>query len=133
MLALRVYVEGVTGDYGDIPFYDLPQLGGPLLLRGYDLARFRDRVAGLASAEYQWDLNSKWLSAFLFVDAGRTYQALDDLTLAGARFGYGGGIEFHTKSSFLGRFAIASSSDGGLLFNLSFDPVYDVKARVERK
>jgi hypothetical protein len=133
VLALRVYLEGVTEKLDDISFYDLPQLGGPLLLRGYDLARFRDRVAGLASAEYQWDLSNQWLSGFVFLDVGRTYPSLDDLTFADSRVGFGGGLEFHTKTSYLSRFSVASSGDGGLFFNLSFDPVYEVKARVERR
>jgi hypothetical protein len=133
VLALRVYLEGVSGDYDEVPFNDLPGLGGALLLRGYDGGHFRDRVAGLASAEYQWDLSSEWFSAFAFADAGRVFPDLDSVSLEELRLGFGGGVELHTKTSFLGRLSLASSVDGGLFAILSFDPVYDVKARVERK
>jgi outer membrane protein assembly factor BamA len=133
LLAFRVYGEGVIGDLDqDIPFVDVPRLGGPLLLRGYDQDRFRDRVLGLASAEYQWDLGYM-LTGFLFVDAGRVYPKLDEIEIKDMRVGYGGGIQLQTPGSFIGRLGIASSIDGGLLFNLSLDPVYDPKARVERK
>jgi hypothetical protein len=133
LLAFRVYGEGVTGDLDqDIPFVDVPRLGGPLLLRGYDQDRFRDRVLGLASAEYQWDLGYM-LTGFLFVDAGRVYPKLDEIEIKDMRVGYGGGIQLQTPGSFIGRVGVASSIDGGLLFNLSLDPVYDPKGRVERK
>jgi len=133
LLALRAYMEGVIGDLdADIPFVDVPRLGGPILLRGYDLDRFRDRVLGLGSAEYQWDLGFM-LTGFVFVDAGRVYPKLDELELKDMRVGYGGGIQVQTANSFIGRISLATSIDGGLLFNLSLDPVYDPKARVERK
>jgi hypothetical protein len=133
LLALRVYLEGVIGDLDEnIPFVDLPRLGGPLLLRGYDQDRFRDRVLGLGSAEYQFDIGYM-LTGFLFVDAGRVYPKLDEIELKDMRVGYGGGLQMQTPNSFIGRFSVASSIDGGLLFNFSLDPIYDPKARVERK
>ncbi len=131
-LALRLFAEGVTGSYDEVSFYDLPLLGGPLLLRGYDRDQFRDRVSGLASAEYQFDAIA-FLSGFVFADAGRVFSDVDELEFDGMRLGFGGGIQFHTSGSFLGRFTVATSKDGGFFLTLSFDPVYDVKARVERK
>ncbi|HWM84696.1 MAG TPA: BamA/TamA family outer membrane protein [Kofleriaceae bacterium] len=132
LLALRAYMEGVDGDLDEVPFVDLPRLGGPLLLRGYDQDRFRDRVLGLTSAEYQFDMGYM-LTGYVFVDAGRVYPELRDIELKDIRVGYGGGIQLQTPGSFLGRVSVATSIDGGLLFNLSLDPVYDPKARVERK
>jgi hypothetical protein len=125
-------MEGVTGGYREVSFYDLPRLGGPLLLRGFDLDQYRDRVAGLGSAEYQFDA-SDLISGFTFVDVGRVFPRPQDIELTGMRVGFGGGIEIHSKRSFIGRFTVASSTDGGLFFSLSFDPIYDTKARVERK
>lgn len=132
LIALRAYVEGMVGDLDEIPFVDLPRLGGPLLLRGYERDRFRDRVLALTSAEYQFDIGHM-VAGFLFVDAGRVYPELSELAFEDIRVGYGGGLQVHTPKSFIGRFSVASSIDGGLLFNLSLDPVYDPKARVERK
>ena len=125
-------MEGVAGDLENVPFVDLPRLGGPILLRGYDRDRFRDRILGLTSAEYEFDLGYAF-TGFLFVDAGRVYPDLSDLSLDDVRFGYGGGLQLQTEKAFLGRVGLASSTDGGLIFTLSLDPVYDPKARVERK
>ncbi len=132
VLILRGLVEEVRGTIDQIPFADLPRLGGPLLLRGYDQDRFRDRAYALGSAEYIFDLTNL-LSAFAFVDAGRVYRALEDAELEDLRVGYGGGIQIQTDHSYIGRISLASSIDGGLLFHLSLDPIYDPKARVERK
>jgi len=132
LIALRVYVEGVSGDDDEIPFVDLPRLGGPLLLRGYLRDRFRDRVLGLASIEYQFDIGHMF-TGFLFGDAGRVYPALSDVKIEDIRLAYGGGLQMQTPKSFIGRVSVATSTDGGLIFNFSFDPVYDPKARVERK
>jgi Omp85 superfamily domain len=133
LLAFRYYMEGVIGDLDqDVPFVDLPRLGGPILLRGYDQDRFRDRVLAMGSAEYQFDIGYM-LTGFLFVDAGRVYPKLDELEFKDMRVGYGGGIQLQTPGSFIGRVTAATSIDGGLLLNLSLDPVYDPKARVERK
>jgi hypothetical protein len=132
VLVLRGMVEEVKGNADQIPFADLPRLGGPLLLRGYDQDRFRDRAFALTSAEYIFDLTNL-LAAFAFADAGRVYHALDDAELEDIRVGYGGGLQVQTDHSYIGRVSLASSIDGGLLFHLSLDPVYDPKARVERK
>jgi hypothetical protein len=132
VLVLRGLAEEVRGTIDQIPFADLPRLGGPLLLRGYDQDRFRDRALALSSAEYIFDLTNL-LSAFTFVDAGRVYRELADAELEDIRVGYGGGLQIQTDHSYIGRISLASSIDGGLLFHLSLDPVYDPKARVERK
>jgi outer membrane protein assembly factor BamA len=128
---LRVLAEEVRGAEDEIPFVDLPRLGGPTLLRGYTRDRFRDRAMALGSAEYQFDLGPL-LSGFLFVDGGRVFPTLADVTAEGIRVGYGGGLQMQTIKSFVGRFNVASSVDGGIFLNLSFDPVYDPHARVER-
>jgi hypothetical protein len=135
-LALRALFEGVTGTYQDVPFVDLPRLGGPLLLRGYDLDRFRDRAMALFSAEYQWDL-SQMLGGVLFVDTGRVFRSFDDFNFKNYRLGYGFALQAHRKNSFLFRFGIASTIDAAdernILFTFSFDPVYDPRARVDRR
>lgn len=131
VLVLRVMAQEVRGDSDEIPFVDLPRLGGPTLLRGYDRDRFRDRAMALGSAEYLFDLFPGF-AAYVFTDAGRVYPRLQDAALEEIRVGYGGGLQFHTLKSFVGRANVASSIDGGIFFNLSLDPVYDPTARVER-
>ncbi len=131
VLALRLYAEGVSSPVDELPFVDLPSLGGPRFLRGYQLDRFRDRIATVGSAEYLWDLGTRF-AGVLFVDAGRVWRRWKDLELEGIRVGYGMGMQMHTRSSFLMRLDVSSSIDGGFFFNLGFDPVYDVRDRAGR-
>lgn len=130
ILVLRATLEGVTGSLADVPFIDLPKLGGPVLLRGYQQDRFRDRQAGMASAEYQWGVDRN-VSAFVFTDVGRVWRGYDDFAdteLGDLRVGFGGGLQLHSMKSFLARLMLAGSKDGDFLFLFSFDPLYD-KAR----
>ncbi len=131
ILILRLYGETVVADDGKIPFTDFSRLGGRTLLRGYAIDRFRDKTAALASAEYQWELTTN-LSAFLFADAGRVWNKLADVELDSFRLGLGGGLQLHSAETFLARIDFASSIDGGFFVNLSLDPVYDTRARMER-
>ena len=131
VLVLRALAEQVSGDMEHIPFSDLPRLGGPILLRGYERDRFRDRAMALTSAEYQFDVLAN-LAGYVFVDAGRVYPSLADVSVEGVRVGYGGGVQFHTQRSFVARANVASSVDGGIFFNLTFDPVHEPRSRVER-
>jgi len=132
VIAARITGEAITGDVDEVPFTELPFLGGPSLLRGYTIERFRDRVAAVATLEYQWDL-SRFFLASVFVDAGRVYSGLDDLTLDDLRVGYGIALEGHTKSAFGARVSLASSIDGGVFVNLYLDPFFEVTPRVERR
>ncbi|MBX3160723.1 MAG: BamA/TamA family outer membrane protein [Deltaproteobacteria bacterium] len=130
-LSLRFHGEGVTGERDEVPFTELPSLGGAVYLRGYLLERFRDRVAAVATAEYQWDL-SRALHASVFGDVGRVYPGLDDLTLDGLRFGFGIALEMHSHNALLGRISLATSIDGGAFVNFYLDPVHAVQSRLER-
>ena len=130
VLATRLQGEAI-GD-GDATFTELPQLGGALQLRGYPWDRFRDRVAALGSVEYQWDLTRN-LTASLFVDAGRVSPSLDELSIDGMRVGYGVGLGVQTTTSFVGQASLASSKDGGLFLNFTFDPVFRVSPREDRR
>jgi hypothetical protein len=132
VLVARLYGEAVTGTLDEVPFTQLPQLGGKVLLRGYPTDRFRDRVAALGSLEYRWDLSFR-LTGSLFVDAGRVYRSVRDLGVEDLRVGYGIGIEYHSHDSFVGQLSLASSIDGGVFVNVAFDPVFDLDPRVERR
>lgn len=131
-LALRFHGEGVTGERMETPFTELPTLGGPFMLRGYNVNRFRDRVAAVASAEYAWDLSEK-VGASVFVDAGRVFAGLDELSLDNTRVGFGLGLQAHTAHFLLTRAQIASSIDGGAFLNLVFEPSFEPQPRVTRR
>lgn len=132
VLAFRAHAEAVTGELDEVPFTDLPRLGGKQSLRGYPLDRFRDRVAALGSVEYTWDL-TRTINASLFVDAGRVYRSVSDASLDDMRVGYGAGLEAHSERSFVGRVSLASSIDGGVFLDFSVDPIFDLDRRVDRR
>jgi hypothetical protein len=132
VVSARFHGEAVSAELDEVPFNELPYLGGPMWLRGYASERFRDRVAAVGTVEYTWDL-SRLVFASVFVDAGRVYAGLDDLTLDGLRWGYGLALEGHSDTSLAARISIASSSDGGVYVNLYLDPVSYVEPRVRRK
>jgi hypothetical protein len=129
VLILHFHAEGVTRSLDEVPFTELPALGGPTYLRGYALDQFRDRIAALGSLAYGWDLSQSY-SARLFTDVGRVYPSLDELSLRDLRVGYGLAVEVHNADSFVLEASLGSSIDGGLFLNLSFNPVYDIQERV---
>jgi hypothetical protein len=127
VLWLRFLGEGVTDNLDEIPYFELPYLGGDFL-RGYDFARFRDRVSGLGTAQYFWDM-ARGMDAFLFVDVGRVYGSIDQVTLHDLRAGFGGGIQMYTAGDFLFAASVASSIDGGLFFTVTLAPYWDRRPR----
>ncbi len=131
VLIARLHTEAVTGSRDDVPFTELPRLGGLMYLRGYPLDRFRDRYASFGSLEYEWDL-AYVMSASVFVDAGRVYEFPSD-AFGHLRVGYGFGLEAHSAKSFVLQASVASSIDGGLMFNLAFNPVMNLEERVRRR
>ncbi|MBA2541105.1 MAG: hypothetical protein H0V17_15805 [Deltaproteobacteria bacterium] len=131
VLQLRTYGEMVTGARDEVPFSELPRLGGENMLRGYPIDRFRDRVAIVAQATYRWAVAS-WLVPALFVDAGRVYSGLDEVSLKDPRVGFGFALEVYSRSGLALRSEIASSIDGGVFLYLSLNPAFDARARVER-
>ena len=58
---------------------------------------------------------------------------MTELSLDHLRVGYGVSVEVHRVDSFVLSTSVASSIDGGLLFGLSFSPVYELKERVRRR
>jgi hypothetical protein len=132
VLAFRFHGEAIDAPVDEVPVTELPTLGGPVYLRGYHLDRWRDRVAAVATGEYQWDLSHS-LFAALFVDVGRVYPALDDLSFEDLRVGYGIALELHAPGIQGIRGSMASSSDGGLFFNFYLEPVFTLVPRVERR
>ena len=100
MFAARFLHEGVRELDGDVPFTELPRLGGSVL-RGYSSGQFRDRLATVASLEYHYPIHAN-VSGELFVDAGkvaRTYGELGDGLTDDWHLGAGGGLLLHSTSS----------------------------------
>lgn len=131
-IELRAYAEAVSGSRDEIPFLELPTLGGLQRLRGYDRNRFRDRVAAVAQAGYLFSL-SRALAGSLFVDVGRVYSGVDELTWRDQRVGFGGAIELYNTKNMVLRSEIAGSIDGSMYIYISLDPAFDARARTERR
>jgi hypothetical protein len=130
VLALRVLVESVGGE-GAIAPIDLPTLGGTEFLRGSPRGRFRDRALTLATAEYTWDLGN-YLAAYSFIDVGRVWHSLRDVDFEEPRVGYGAGVQFHTRQSFVGRGQLAFSGAGDFVLELVFSPTFPRRERSGR-
>lgn len=127
VLAFRFLGEAVTGTRDQVPFTELPSLGGDFL-RGYPFQRFRDRASALGTVEYWWDL-SHFTDAYLFADVGRVYPGIEDLSLAHLRAGFGVGLELHDSDGFIVAGSLASSIDGGIVVTATFTPVLDERPR----
>jgi hypothetical protein len=128
VLRLRLYSSWVIGTLEQIAFADLPALGGPKLLRGYESGRFRGRGTLLVSAEYRYPVAEN-VTSFLFVDGGRPYEQIEELSLrslADQRLGFGGGLVIHNWRSVALGLQLASSIDGGLFFALRLDTRDDI-------
>ena len=121
VLMVRLVGDSVLAPMSRIPFVDLPTIGGPYALRGHARARFRDRIAAYATAEYVWEIEHR-LAGFLFVDTGRVWSTPAELTLRHLRLGYGGGIQLHSRVGYIARLQIASSLEGGVHVNFNFSP-----------
>jgi hypothetical protein len=94
LLRLRVGLEAVEGRASQIPFSDLPRLGGGRRLRGYREAQFRDERASLASIEYHYPIHRN-VAVELFIDTGYVSEHYRDLyKLNHWKIGYGGGFLF---------------------------------------
>jgi hypothetical protein len=132
-IVLRANYDQVLGDRENIPFTDLPRLGGALIGRGFQQDRFRDKASLLVSAEYEWSLSHMVLAA-LFVDYGRVAPKALDLVSEFEDFALGTGIalQVHTAKSFLVRATLAGSKEG-MFFNVSFDPQFGHANILEQK
>ena len=120
VLLLRAAIEAVHGDDAEIPFVELPRLGGAYDLRGYLEDRFRDKIAAVASVEYRWPIH-EWVQGEVFVDFGRVGATYHDVFGAEAwqrwRVGFGGGIIVSSPSSVLFRFDVAYGDDVVFFFS----------------
>ncbi|WP_437957521.1 BamA/TamA family outer membrane protein [Sorangium sp. So ce119] len=130
VLVLRGVHEAVAGDDDEIPFAELPRLGGPSRLRGYSLDRFRDRTAAVATAEYHYPIH-EYVAGSLFIDAGRvapTYASL--FSLEDFRLGGGGGFIVRSKTDVL--FTLDIAYGDGVNVYFTTDPLRAFARRGEQ-
>lgn len=120
VLVLRAFVEGVEGKEADIPFAELPRLGGPNRLRGYSLDRFRDEKAAVGTVEYRYPIHQAVAGA-LYWDVGRVEKNYGDFFDAHWKSGFGGGFVVRSRDKQLFTFDIAYGD--GIHFYLTTDPL----------
>jgi hypothetical protein len=130
-LMLRTYLEGVSGRLDEVPLVELPSLGGPHLLRGYERDRFRDRALTMVSAEYRFPIAAH-ASGYIFVDGGRVFRTLEEFSFDDWRLGFGGGFDLFSKSEQLLRLQAAGSKDGDFLMSVVLGADFDHEPRSER-
>ena len=123
IIALRASASTtMTAANREVPFFELPSLGGHDALRGYSDWRFRDRNRALFSAEYRWTAGPL-VDMSVFGDAGTVAARFGDLFDSRLHTSYGVGISLHTPSSTFARLELARSREGmGVL--LSFGPSF---------
>lgn len=84
--------------WGNVPFNQLSQLGGPNLLRGYYLGRFRDNNLLAAQFEYRFlplPLNfTRRIGAVVFASTGTVYNRYDEVSLGDFKGAAGAGLRF---------------------------------------
>lgn len=82
---------------GDVPFYDLAQLGGEDKMRGYYKGALRDKVLFDAQIEYRmpvWNI----FGITTWIGTGRVADQYNNLSLDGFRLSFGGGIRLRVDT-----------------------------------
>jgi hypothetical protein len=108
---------------GELPFYQLPSLGGRNTLRGYIQNRFTDEAAWHATAEYRFwivprgmrvtdSINIERFGGALFYDIGTVAPSLDKLPDATIHDSYGVSFRFCLERSALFRADLGFSREG---------------------
>jgi hypothetical protein len=118
-LALGLTVQASAGD---MPFYELPSLGGADTLRGYIANRFTDNSAWHAVAEYRFwviprgfaltDLiRIERIGMALFYEAGTVADSLDKLPETRVHTSYGVGFRFSLERTAVFRADVGFSKE----------------------
>ncbi len=116
VVAIRMSGASTDGSRSqDVPFYDMPYVGGHSSLRGYEEYRFRDRKSVLVNLEYRFEAFIG-LDVALFGDAGQVGREWSDFRLSEFKGSYGGGFRFNTARSVFLRIDIGHSVEGTRFF-----------------
>ena len=90
VLALQMFYNFVGGS---VPFYDIPQLGGDNIMRGYFEGRYRDKHYFAAQLEYR--VRVWWRFGLVgFIGAGDVASKFSKFELSNFKYSYGAGLRF---------------------------------------
>ncbi len=81
---------------GDVPFFQLPQIGGPSRLRGYPLGKYRDKHLLIAQAEFRFPIVWRF-KAVVFVGTGTVFGKADETAKLRPNGGAGLRFEFDRR------------------------------------
>ena len=90
MLALRLAQRST---WGELPFQQLPQLGGANLFRGWFAGQLRDRHLTALEAEYRLPISARW-AVVGFGSVGQVGRRVRDYSLSKLRVAGGAGLRF---------------------------------------
>jgi len=109
---------------GTVPFQELPALGGPSDMRGYQSGRYRDKFAAWAQAEYRMPFMwVTWLAVFGSV--GNVSRDLGSFSFDSIKYTGGGGVRFRmNEERFSIRFDYAVTGEGGSNFYISANEAF---------
>lgn len=115
--SFRVLIEGVTGD--QVPFFELPSLGGGDTLRGFGDDRFVDEVRVLLNFEQRCIIHRRRVFGIdaefevaPFVDLGNVASTLGNLEISNFRPVGGVGLRALTRPDVLGRLDLGFGEEG---------------------
>lgn len=105
--------------FGEAPFKDLNLLGGPNMLRGYYLGRFRDNQYVAAQAEYRRHI-WRWFGMAAFFGAGQVANSVDRFEVYGLKYAGGVGLRLKVlpRENVNARWDIAVNREGQFNFYL---------------
>jgi outer membrane protein assembly factor BamA len=82
--------------WGNVPFQQMPMLGGADVMRGYYQGRYRDKAMACVQGEYRF-LIYKWLKGTFFGSVGDVAPYFDKLDIARSKVAYGGGLRIRVN------------------------------------
>ena len=97
---------------GNVPFRELPRLGGPQIMRGYFNGRFLDRNLLATQAEYRMPI-WKFVACSFFMSVGQVAPYLSEFKMANFKAAYGAGLRLrlNAKENIYVRFDYARTAD----------------------
>lgn len=111
VLAAQIFAQMTTGN---APLRELPRLGGPNIMRGYFMGRYRDRQFAAAQAEYRWMFGRKRYGLAAFASMGQVGADASDFSTRNLRHAAGGGVRILVSRSknLYARIDLARSGEG---------------------
>ena len=113
-LAFQAEFWAVAGE--NVPFMDLPILGGDHLLRGYYKGRFRDKDLALIQAEYRIPVWWRF-DAVAFVGVGQVADSVSSLNFKSLHAAAGAGLRFRiSRQGTMIRVDVGRGKDGSAIY-----------------